>query len=274
MPAGLLELVESHPGEISSIQPDALGRKWLFVSTADLTADDANGLSDVYLYDTQGDFIEAVSLTLELVTGTGASTSPGMDDLGRFAVFASSADDLTLDDGNGVNDVFVRDLDFATTHRISTRPLAEAFPLPAGNPAIDGEGVEILYDQQNAAGLQQIFSRWPGAAPNIIAYPANGETMDAPPLRQHHPSLSADGRFVVFLRTDEIPWERTCSLVLIDRWNDQSEQLHCPESTDTGANLYPTISRDGALILWHLDSVPYPVANDAIYAIANPLFAQ
>jgi Tol biopolymer transport system component len=273
-PAGLADLLQAYPGQIGSIRSDAAGRNWLFVSSVDLTGEDGNGLSDVYLYDAGSDRIEPISVTPEFVTGNGESASPGMDDEGRFAVFASAADDLTRGDDNGVRDVFVRDLHYQVTERISAAPDDQAAGRPADHPAIDGEGREILFDQQDADGVQRIVSHQPGEAVSIIASPEQVDAEGAQQIRYHHPSLSADGRFVAYLRTDEIPWQRLCQVIVLDRWRGQSVEDSCSSTTGTEVRLYPTISRNGARVEWFQRPDGAPAANDPVFSFANPLWSQ
>jgi len=101
---GCLTVGGNGPSHQSSISGD--GRYVSFCSEADnlvLGDSDTNGMSDIFMYDTDSDSIARVT------DGDGASHSPSISDDGRFVVFASDATDLDAPDANGASDIFVYD---------------------------------------------------------------------------------------------------------------------------------------------------------------------
>lgn len=97
------------------------GRYLVFTSAAeDLVANDRNGAGDVFLHDLNTGSNSLVSVNLAgTASGNGYSHSPVISADGRFIAFASLANDLVEGDTNGLNDVFVRDLETGTTELAS-----------------------------------------------------------------------------------------------------------------------------------------------------------
>jgi len=86
------------------------GRRVAFVSTADnLVPGDTNGVADVFVKDLRTGAVERVSLAAD---GTQADGAAGTVSLSRNrAAFSSAATNLVPGDGNGVDDIFVRELE-------------------------------------------------------------------------------------------------------------------------------------------------------------------
>jgi len=88
----------------------------LFESTAEnLVADDTNGLKDVFLRNRTTGTTLLVSRSIDGSVGNGVSGDAMMTPDGRFVAFVSAANNLTVDDTNGISDIFVRDLVLQTT---------------------------------------------------------------------------------------------------------------------------------------------------------------
>lgn len=101
---------------------NADGRYIAFISrSTNLVANDTNGVADVFVHDLQtGTTIRASIATdgsqANLESGT---YNPSLSSDGRYILFDSSATNLVNDDTNGARDIFVRDLQTATTTRVS-----------------------------------------------------------------------------------------------------------------------------------------------------------
>ena len=65
----------------------------------------------------------------------GAASAPALSGDGRYVAFVSSASDLVAGDGNGVADVFVRDLVGGTTSRVSLTAAGAESAGAASDPA-------------------------------------------------------------------------------------------------------------------------------------------
>ncbi|WBB81121.1 hypothetical protein O7606_07005 [Micromonospora sp. WMMD882] len=96
------------------------GRYVAFTSEAALVPGDSNGVADVFVRDLRAGTTVRASLTADGGQATGGSSyGPMVSADGRHVVFTSDATDLVPADGNGVADVFVRDLRAGTTVRAS-----------------------------------------------------------------------------------------------------------------------------------------------------------
>ena len=105
-----------------SSDPDisADGRFVAFESAAsNLVAGDTNGAPDVFMRDLRTGTTTLVSAARGGGPGNGASGAPAISAGGGFVSFASTASNLVAGDGNGVGDVFVRDLALGRTERVS-----------------------------------------------------------------------------------------------------------------------------------------------------------
>ena len=125
------------------------GRFVAFESSAsNLAAGAQPGVKHIYLFDRR-------SLTIALVSradgpdGAGAdgdSTSPAISPAGRFIVFASTADNLSAEDDDSVQNVFMRDTYLNTTTLISRA--TDGTPAQggdSGHPAVAANGI-VTFD--------------------------------------------------------------------------------------------------------------------------------
>jgi Tol biopolymer transport system component len=139
----------------------------------------------------------------------GNSFSPVISADGRFVAFASTATNLHPDDGDGVSDVFVRDLQTNTTVLVSRGSGAGGEKGHGHSPSISADGRFVAFTSaapnlhpDDPDGADDVFvrdlqtettilvSRGPGGAA------ANNELASFTPA-----SISADGRFVAFSST-------------------------------------------------------------------------
>ncbi len=103
----------THP----SISDD--GDRVTFESEAgNLVSGDTNGVGDVFVHERSTGTTTLVSQS-NGVQGKAVSFSPSISSDGRYVAFASAASNLVADDTNGVNDVFVHDIQRGLTRRVS-----------------------------------------------------------------------------------------------------------------------------------------------------------
>jgi Tol biopolymer transport system component len=97
------------------------GRFVAFYSDAsNLVAGDTNGDTDIFVHDRRTGITERVSLASSGAQGNDGSAGPvSLSDDGRLVAFASAANNLVADDGNGRGDVFVHDRLTRSTQRMS-----------------------------------------------------------------------------------------------------------------------------------------------------------
>jgi Tol biopolymer transport system component len=188
------------PVEGLSVSPSisAGGNRVAFQSSSDdLVRGDDNQASDVFVRDLAAGTTRRVSVGRGGADGDGSSTSPSISADGRYVTFTSGAEDLVGNDGNGVSDIFRRDLRTGRTVRVSVglggvpagRIVSGSSVSGDGNRVafqvfVGGAGFEI-YVRDLAAGTTRKVSRAVGDGQ------ANGSSFN--------PTISADGRYVAFL---------------------------------------------------------------------------
>jgi Tol biopolymer transport system component len=179
-----------------------------FASAAsNLTPSDTNAASDVFVHDVPTATTTRVSVATGGVQSNGSSNLPALSADGRYVVFTSLATNLAAGDTNGVRDVFVHDRVAATTVLVSVDS--------SGALANGASGVGIQGPATSLDGRVVAFS---SSATNLVASDTNALTdvfvhdlisgatsrvsVDSAGFQgngeSYFPSLSADGRYVVF----------------------------------------------------------------------------
>lgn len=96
------------------------GRYVIFQSYAgNLVDNDTNGFIDVFVRDLSAGTTELVSVSTTGSSGNGRSFGHSINGDGRYVAFVSSSSNLSDNDENGKEDVFVRDLENHTTTLVS-----------------------------------------------------------------------------------------------------------------------------------------------------------
>jgi hypothetical protein len=119
------------------------GRYVIFTSSADnLVSGDTNNMADVFVRDLQTGQTTRVSVSS---TGAQGNEMSGLFTLsisgdGRYAVFESAASNLVEGDTNGVDDVFLHDMQTGGTARLSASASGEQGNAFSGDPAISADG--------------------------------------------------------------------------------------------------------------------------------------
>ena len=239
---------------------DAEGR-WLVLATDQaLLAGDNNGVSDIYRLDLFGETLSLISRTREGTAGNGPSRWPAADTYGELIVFQSEADDLVHGDTNAVSDIFVHEVPLGETMRITSEANE-----PSAHPALDAAGEDLLYDQRDAAGTRQVLidGLW-GQRPTEaigLAQDAAGTVLD-----NHHPAISADGRFVAYLEETTADAARRCRVHVYDRDTSAYRRMACPTAlAGQSETARASFSPDAAELEWYLPGQTEPVV------VGNPV---
>jgi hypothetical protein len=240
---------------------------WLvFESAQDILPADANGLSDIYRLDTFTEALTLVSRTQDGSAGSGSSRYPAVDATGELVVFQSAADDLVEGDTNSVSDIFLHDAPVGETTRITLMDTGAA-----ARPALDAAGQDLLYDQRGADGRRQVLREglWDGLPAETLSLPEDSAAL---PLDNHHPAISADGRYVAYLEAPDTAEETdassepACSVYLYDRDTGWFERTACPAALAADPeSARPAFSADGTQLEWLLPGIADPVV------MPNPL---
>lgn len=147
---------------------------------------------------------ELVSQNTQGDLALGTSEWPSLSADGRYLAFQSTAWNLVDDDGNGVTDIFVRDMRLKTTSRVSVDSLGVEGDADSEWPSLsaDGRFVAFLSAASNLVpgdtnGAQDVFvhDRETGQTTRVSVDSA-GAQGDADSY--FDPRISADGRYVAF----------------------------------------------------------------------------
>jgi Tol biopolymer transport system component len=183
---------------------NADGRFVAFVSDADdLVPGDTNASTDVFVRDRVLGTTERVSVSSSGVQGNDWCSHPAISADGRFVAFNSYARNLVPGDTNERWDCFLRDRLQGTTERVSVSSRGVAAVGSGGSvPAVsaDGRFVAFVSDGLVAGdtnGYGDIYVRdRANNTTSLVSLGPNGT-----PANGHceAPSISADGRFVLFV---------------------------------------------------------------------------
>ena len=190
----------------------------LFAS--DLVVGDQNFIGDVFVRDLVAGTTVRVSVDVDGGDPNNASHDPDFSGNERYVVFSSAAKDLVDDDGNGVTDVFVRDLVLGVTTLVSAgyrgRPAAnESF-----SPSVSGDGRYVAFQSAASNLIQEDVN---AATDVFVRDMLEGVTVRAsidvdggdPNYASFDPGISGSGRVVAFTSyaTDLVPGHG-------DKWED------------------------------------------------------
>ena len=202
-------------GSADSVIPaiSADGRFVAFASHANnLHTDDVDAIRDVFVRDLEQSTTTLVSRAGGLggVKGGALSTNPAISADGRFVAFDSMATNLSADDGDAQEDVFVRDVQQATTTLVSR---ATGTTGANGNnlsfaPSISADGRFIAFgssasnlDPADADGSTDVYVRDAQQATTTLLSRASGIAGAKGNGVSILPSISAGGRLVSFAST-------------------------------------------------------------------------
>ena len=264
LPAWLQEQLSAHGVDRAAIGQALLDPQglWLLFETAQaVDGADGNGTSDIYRLDLLAGTLRLLSRSPQGRAGNGPSRYPAADALGDWVVFQSDADDLVADDTNGATDIFLHEVPFGATRRLTL-----STDQSSAHPAIAAAGLDLLYDQLDANGKRQVLADtlWGGTVPETLslAHDPAGR-----PLDNHHPAISADGRFVAYLETRPTSGVRTCQVYLYDRDHRRGQRQSCPAALAAASeDARPHFSADETQVVWELPGPDDPVV------VPNPLW--
>jgi Tol biopolymer transport system component len=175
-------------------------------SAANLVPGDDNDADDVFRHDTVTGTTELVSASAGGTPAEGFSSGARPSGDGRLVVFTTDAV-LTTGDGNGLPDVFVRDMVLGTTRIITRSTDGRAADGASFTPAFSADGRRVVF----ASEATNLVKRDTNAVADIFVHDlAIGATVlasvRADGRQATDPSfdgaLSADGSFAVFTGTD------------------------------------------------------------------------
>ena len=193
-------------GEFPLVNGD--GRFVAFASkSSKLVPGDDNGAMDVFVRDRQERTTEMVSVSSTGELGDGTSFAEAMSADGRFVVFKSVASNFAEGDVDpGLEealDVFIRDREMGVTERISVNSDGEAALGPSFSADVSDDGRFVVFESgaMNLSDIDldrtfDIFVRDRElGTTELVSVSSTGEAGN---FSSSDPSISGDGRFVVF----------------------------------------------------------------------------
>jgi Tol biopolymer transport system component len=164
------------PGNAESgpAQVDGSGAFVVFSSAADnLVANDNNQANDVFRFDIAGNTLLRVSTDSLGNPSNGHSSSPQVAAGGNVVAFTSQATNLVGLDGNGLQDVFVKDLITGATTRVSAQPFGADADALSNLPSISDDGNAIAF---TSAATNIVFTDTNGVNDVFVHTRNNGVT--------------------------------------------------------------------------------------------------
>lgn len=192
-------------GDGDSYDPDisADGRYVVFRDESALVTSDTNNDWDVYLHDRVANTTKRVSVGIGGSEPDDGSGHPSISDDGRFVVFESSATNLVNGDTNGIDDIYLHDNLTNTISRLSVNSSNAQANGRNYDPVISGDGQFVAF-YSAATNLvpgdgndeRDIFVKnLTTGAVEIVSISTSGTQAND---HSYGPSISADGRYVVF----------------------------------------------------------------------------
>jgi Tol biopolymer transport system component len=196
----------SGQGDGNSHQPaiSADGRYVAFISAAaNLVPGDTNDLPDVFVRDLTYGITNRVSMSTAGRQANGASFDVAISADGRYVVYDSVAGNLVGGDSNLATDVFVRDLRYGITNRVSLNSASGQGNSYSAGPAVSADGRYVAF----TSAASNLVSGDTNARSDVfvrdirygLTYRVSLGAGDTQPNgASTAASISADGRFVAF----------------------------------------------------------------------------
>lgn len=213
------QTIVAHPAGGSALQPGTGGgrpigqeevpiagrRRYVAFESraANLTADDTNGVTDVFVYDNETKQTARVSISSSGVQGNGGSFSPALTPDGQVVVFESLATNLALEDTNRHRDIFAHDRKTGLTTRVSVDSRGNQANNFSQAPHLSADGRYIVFESLasnlvsgDTNGVIDVFvhDRQAGRTSRVSVGHDGIQGNNA----SVNPTISEDGRYVTF----------------------------------------------------------------------------
>ncbi len=168
-----------------------------------LVPGDTNGKRDIFVFDTETQSIERVSVASDGTQGNDWSLSSSISADGRWVAFDSHANNLVQGDKNNAWDVFVHDRETGVTERVSVANGGVEGDYQSGDPSISADGRYVAFESYadnlvpgdtNGSWDIFVYDRQAGTTQRVSVASDGTEGND----RSFSPSISGNGRYVAF----------------------------------------------------------------------------
>ena len=163
---------------------------------------DANGDTDIYMYDIDLETVELISSDSLGNRGDLGSSRPATTSDGRYVVFSSEASNLIADDTNNMPDIFLKDLQDGSMERVSLGDGGIESNGECLDPSISSNARYVTFqcDSTNlvagVSGIRAIYLYDRQTEEVILVSSATDETI--PNSDSSQAIVSGDGRMVIF----------------------------------------------------------------------------
>jgi Tol biopolymer transport system component/subtilisin-like proprotein convertase family protein len=254
-------------GSYSPSPFSSTGRIIFASSASDLSANDANGAADVFVYDATTNTNTLVSqrdpaLPPSVSGGGSSSTSPNsLSTDGRYVVFTSVAGNLVANDSNNAQDVFLRDRTTGITTLISRTSTGSSGNSYSDQPSISSDGRYVVY----VSSASNLVAGDNNSTSDVFSY---DRVMGTTTLVSHTNTgtsgnnvsnsavISSDGRFIAFGSSgSDLVANDSNNQYDVFVWDRQTSNVTLVSHTSTGSSSngysYPTsISNDGRYVVF------------------------
>ncbi|MER3520886.1 MAG: hypothetical protein C4317_01065 [Acidimicrobiia bacterium] len=113
--------------------------------SSNLVTGDTNSKRDIFVKDRQIGTTVRVSVDSSGTQANDHSRQPAISGNGRYVAFTSAASNLVPGDTNGVEDVFVKDMQTNITERVSVNSAGDEAIFASGSPKISYDGRYVVF---------------------------------------------------------------------------------------------------------------------------------
>lgn len=235
-------------------------------SSTNFAANDTNTYIDIFVHDRQTGETSRVSVSSNGTQATSSSRAASISADGRFVVWESDANNLVASDMNGFSDVFMKDRQTGATTLISVSSSGVQGTNSSSTPSISPDGRFVAFSSSssnlapndtNGFGNDIFLRDRQNSTTTLVSVSMTGGTGDG---YSYFPTVSADGRFVVFTSdsTDLVPNDTNGrrDVFVRDMQTGETSRVSVSSSGVQGndQSLYSTISTDGRFINFESDA--------------------
>lgn len=221
-------------GESSEASISADGNYITFNSNGDnLVSNDANGCSDIFVYDVNSGKTMRVSVSSNGSESDSNSYESSISADGRYITFASYASNLVEGDSGYHSDIFVHDRNSKTTTRISVSSTGEEADGDSFAPSISGDGHYVVFLSKAYNLVNTTLSSNYYGIHIFIHDMVSGTTENIPILNSSEfsyygqVSISSNGRYIIYKSGKGSPVSAALSM---DPMSEEDSYNDLPES--------------------------------------------
>jgi len=209
--------------------------------------------------------LRLVSSSRPGIGGNLASGQPSFSADGRCLTFSSEASNLVPGDTNNAWDVFVRDMRTGRITRVSVSSTGAQANNTSVDPAISADGRFVAFDSTAtnlvpghlAANVEAVYVRDLVTGTTSLVSVSSTWARPGPYTQSQWPSISADGRFVVFESDANLVPGRSdgsMQVYLRDRWRGTTHLVSVSSAgvlSNQGGSAQPVISASGRFVAYY-----------------------